>query len=135
MITGGSIDYVEVKREKAGDPKGIGIDIQVQSVEVSGKNITLKYNYVVKYEPDMAHMKMSGTLFAEEDAKKAKEIDDSYKKTKKLPDDFAETVLNSINFTCGTNGILVTRPLNLTPPMVPPKIEITKGNKQQVPAS
>ncbi|MBM3229122.1 hypothetical protein FJZ26_01715 [Candidatus Parvarchaeota archaeon] len=135
MITGGTIDYVEAKRDKEDNIAGIGIDIQIQEVSVNGKNVKLKYTYIVKYESGVGTLKMSGTLSAEEEPKKAKEIDDTYKKTKKLPDDFAEVVLNSINFTCGTNGIFVIRPLNLTPPMVPPRIEISKAPAKPSPAS
>ncbi|MFA5105632.1 MAG: hypothetical protein WC506_01605 [Candidatus Micrarchaeia archaeon] len=129
MITGGTIDYVEAKREKEGDPKGIGIDIQVSSVKVEGRKITLKYEYKVVYNEGIGNLKMMGTLFADEEPKKAKEIEESYKKDKRLPDDFAEVVLNTVSFTCGTNGIFVIRPVNLAPPLVPPKIELNKAAK------
>ncbi len=126
MITGGTIDYVEAKREKEGDPKGIGIDIQLTAVKVEGRRITIKYDYKVVYNEGIGNMKMSGTLFADEDAKKAKEVEETYKKEKRLPDDFAEVVLNTISFTCGTNGIFVIRPVNLAPPLVPPKIQLSR---------
>ncbi len=129
MITGGTIDYVEAKREREGDVKGLSIDIQVGSVKVEGRKVTIKYDYTVSYSENVGHLKMSGTLFADEDAKKAKEIDDTYKKNQRLPDDFAEVVLNTISFTCGTNGMFVIRPVNLAPPMVPPRIELTKPAK------
>ncbi len=129
MITGGTIDYVEAKREKEGDPKGISIDIQITSVKVEGKKVTVKYDYKVIYNEGIGNLKMSGTLFADEELKKAKEIEETFKKNQRLPDDFAEVVLNTVSFTCGTNGILVIRPVNLTPPIMPPRIELSKQAK------
>ena len=69
-------------------------------------------------------LRMSGSLLSHEDAKMAKEINDGWAKDKRLPDSFSELVLNAINFTCGTNGVLVVRPVNLAPPMVPPRISL-----------
>ena len=59
-----------------------------------------------------------------EEAKLAKEISSGWTADRKLPDQFSELVLNAINFTCGTNGVLVVRPVNLAPPMVPPRISL-----------
>ena len=72
-------------------------------------------------------MKIIGTLESKEDLKAAKEIESTWKASKKLPDAFAEIVLNTVNYTCGTNGTLVVRPVNLAPPLIPPKIELQKG--------
>ena len=47
-----------------------------------------------------------------------------WEKEKKLPDAFAEVILNAINYACGTNGVFVARPVNLSPPIVPPKIQL-----------
>ena len=65
---------------------------------------------------------MSGVLFAEES--KSDKIVEEFKKTKKLPDEIAEDVLNAINFSCATNGTLVVRALNLMPPMILPRIQV-----------
>ncbi len=43
----------------------------------------------------------------------------------------AELVLNAINYACGTNGTLVVRAINLSPPIVPPRIQL--GPQQGAP--
>ena len=69
-------------------------------------------------------LRMKGALLSHEDAKLAKDIAAGWEADRKLPDQFSELVLNAINFTCGTNGVLVVRPVNLAPPMVPPRISL-----------
>ena len=125
MITGGKIDYVEVKREKDASPTGIAINVNIDEVKIEKGDLHIKYTYIVNYDEGVATLKMSGVLIANEN--KPEKILDEWKKTKKLPDEFAEEILNTINFTCSTNGTLVVRALNLMPPMVLPRIQVQKG--------
>lgn len=126
MITGIRIDKVEAKRDKNEDVKGLDVNIGIDDVKTNGPEIEIAFNYVATYQEGVGTLKMNGALLAHEDAKVSKEIADSWKKDKKLPDDFSEMVLNAINFTCGTNGVLVVRPVNLAPPMIPPRIQLKK---------
>jgi len=135
MITGIRIDRVEAKREKNEDVKGLDVNIGIDNVKVSGPEIEIAFNYSATYQEKVGMLKMEGALLAHEDEKSAKEILDSWKKTKKLPDNFSEMVLNAINFTCGTNGVLVVRPVNLAPPMIPPRIQLKKQDATQTGSS
>jgi hypothetical protein len=136
MITGGKITSVEAKREKEGQIKGLNINIGLDSVKVKSDEIEIGYTYTATYADGIGTLKIVGTLNAKEDKKKAKEIEERWEKEKRLPDQFAEVVLNSINFTCGTNGTFVVRPVNLSPPMIPPKISVARGGgKTTAPAS
>ncbi|MFH1306750.1 MAG: hypothetical protein ABIH83_03815 [Candidatus Micrarchaeota archaeon] len=94
---------------------------------MNGPEVEIKFSYTATYQEGVGTLKMNGALLAHEEEKKAKEIADNWKKDKKLPDEFSEMVLNAINFTCGTNGVLVVRPVNLAPPMIPPRIQLKKG--------
>ena len=125
MITGGRINYVEVKRDKDAAPTGININVNVDDVKLEKGELNVKYTYLVNYDEGVATLKILGLLIAKED--KPEKIVDEFKKTKKLPDEFAEEVLNAINFTCSTNGTLVVRALNLLPPMVLPRIQVQRG--------
>ncbi|VVB66087.1 Uncharacterised protein [Candidatus Gugararchaeum adminiculabundum] len=130
MITGGRIDKVEASRKNEGPISGLSINIGLDNVTVKGNDISVEYTYTVTYAEDVGELKIGGAMFAKEDPTRAKEIEKSWKAERKLPDDFAELVLNTINFTCGSNGTLVVRPVNLSPPMIPPKIEISKANSR-----
>jgi len=127
MIKGARILEVNAKRESTAAIQGLGINIALNEVKVDGAEITINYTYTVKYEKNVGELKMVGEVYFEEDAKKAKEIEKQWTEKKSLPNDFAEIVLNTINYTCSTNGVLVVRPVNLSPPMIPPRIQLGRA--------
>ncbi|MCD6279800.1 hypothetical protein J7J26_03455 [Candidatus Micrarchaeota archaeon] len=129
MIKGARILEVNAKRESPAAIQGLGINIALNDVIVKGKDVTINYTYTVRYEKGVGELKMIGEVYFEEDAKKVKEIEKQWKDKKSLPNDFAEIVLNSINYTCSTNGVLVVRPVNLSPPMIPPRIQLGKAGR------
>jgi hypothetical protein len=131
MITGGRILSVEAKRDKEENVKGLSINIGLDDVVVKNDEVTIQYTFNVKYEDNVGHLKIIGVLQAKEDAKTTKEISKQWKESKRLPDEFAEIVLNTINYTCGVNGTLVVQPLRLTPPMQMPRVKIEKGPEEK----
>lgn len=124
MITGIKINYVEAKRDKDIDMTGLSVNIGIDNVVVTGSETKIDFNYGVNYAEGVGELKMKGSITAKEDDKLTKEIKDRWAKDKKLPDDFAEITLNAINYACGTNGVFVVRPVNLSPPIVPPRIQL-----------
>lgn len=132
MITGIKITKVEANRISDNEVAGLNINIGVDRVTVKGGDVTIEFNYAATYMEGVGDLKMAGVLTSKEDPKLAKEINDRWTKEKKLPDAYAELVLNAVNYACGTNGTLVVRAVNLSPPIVPPRIQI---GPQQPPAS
>jgi hypothetical protein len=124
MITGGKIVYVEAKRDKEGPVKGLSMNVGIDDISTNGDQITIQYTFSVNYEDKVGQLKMSGLLFASEDRSRVKEIDDMWKKSKRMPEDFAELVLNTINYTCGVNGTFVVQPVRLSPPMQMPLVKV-----------
>ncbi|MCX6777939.1 MAG: hypothetical protein NT157_03565 [Candidatus Micrarchaeota archaeon] len=133
MITGGRITSVEAKRDKDGPSKGLSINITVDNVKAEGENVDVAYTYSVDYTGGVGSLMMKGNLYSSE--KNASEIVKMWEKDKKLPDEFAEVVLNAVNYVCGTNGTLVSTPLNLSPPMAPPRINLGKGGLGPAPSA
>jgi len=130
MITGIRISKVEAKRDKDDEVAGLNINIGVDSVGVRGGDVTIAFNYAATYLDGVGELRMSGSVTAKEDAKLSKEISEKWEKEKKLPDSYAELVLNAVNYACGTNGTLVVRAINLAPPIVPPRIQLGPQGKQ-----
>ena len=126
MIIGGRVDVVEGKKQKEDTIKGLNINITIDGVKVNGNNVEISYTYTATYAEDIGYLTIKGVLFAEEDKKVAKDIADEWQKNKKVPDGYAEIVLNAVNYTGSANGTLIARVLNISPPLVPPKIQITK---------
>ncbi len=130
MITGIKISKVEAKRDKDDEVAGLNINIGIDAVNVKGGEVSIAFNYVASYMEGVGELRMNGTVMSKEEAKFAKEIADTWEKSKKLPDSYAELVLNAVNYACGTNGTLVVRAINLAPPIVPPRIQLGPQGKQ-----
>ncbi len=133
MITGIKISKVEAERKKDDEISGLNVNISVDAVAVKGADVNIKFNYAVTYAEDVGELKMQGEVTSREDARMSKEIAERWANEKRLPDAFAELVLNAINYACGTNGVLVVRSVNLSPPIMPPRIQVgpqppAKGN-------
>ncbi len=124
MITGIKISKVEAVRNKEEEISGLNVNISVDAVAVKGADVTIKFNYAVTYAEGVGELKMQGEVTSREDARLSKEIAERWAKEKRLPDSFAELVLNAINYACGTNGVLVVRSVNLSPPIMPPRIQV-----------
>jgi hypothetical protein len=124
MITSIKIDKVSAERKRDDEITGLNVNISVESVSVKGADVTIKFKYGVAYSENVGELSMDGTLSSKEDSKLSKEIADRWAREKRLPDDYAESVLNAINYACGTNGVLVVRSVNLSPPIMPPRIQV-----------
>jgi hypothetical protein len=126
MIVGGKIEEISGKKTSEEGMKGLNINIELDSVKVKGEDVEMKYTYTASYAENLGDLTIKGVLYAKEEKKLAKEIDEEWKKSKKLPDAYAEIVLNAVNYTGSANGTLIARVLNLSPPLVPPRIQIKK---------
>ena len=126
MIIGGRIDSIEGKKAKEDGIEGLNINIGIDGVKIEGEKVEISYTYTANYSTDIGHITIKGTIFAEEDKKQGSEIENEWKKNKKLPENYLEPVLNAINYAGSANGTLIARVLNLSPPLVPPRIQVAK---------
>jgi len=128
MITGERILEISGKREPGVNIEGMNINIGLEELNVDGENVELKYEYTANYEKNAGFLKIKGTITAKEEKKLADEINEEWKKTKKVPERYAEFLLSAINYSGSANGTLIARVLNLTAPLIPPRISL--GKKQ-----
>lgn len=127
MIVGERILEVSGNRVPKEPIKGLNINIQLDGVEKDKENIEITYTYIADYKEAVGQIKIKGLLIAKEEDKLAKEIVDKWKKEKKIPDDYATVVLSAVNYSGSANGTLLARVLGLTAPLIPPKIQLSKG--------
>ena len=127
MIVGERILEVNGSKAVGQSIKGLNINIAIDKVEKTKDNLEITYVYTADYQEKAGMIKIKGILLAKEEAKRAKEIVDMWKKSKKIPDDYATTVLSALNYSGSANGTLVARVLGLTAPLIPPRIQLSKG--------
>lgn len=129
MIVGERILEVTGNRVPKQSIKGLNINIQLEGVELADDNLEITYVYVADYKDEVGQIKIKGLLVAKEDEKMTKNVIDTWKKSKKIPDDYATVVLSAVNYSGSANGTLLARVLGLTAPLIPPKIELSKAGK------
>jgi len=118
------INYVEARRTAKGAISGINVNISLDDVLVRGQEIEINFKYTVEYTEKIGTLTIYGLMTASGELEECQALSRQWSATRKLPKEFAEDVLNTINYTCGTNGTLVVRAVNLSPPMVPPRITV-----------
>lgn len=129
MIVGERILEITGNRVPKQNIKGLNINIQLDGVEKKDDNLEITYTYIADYREDVGQIKIKGLLIAKEEDTLAKEVLTTWKKKKKIPDDYATTILSAVNYSGSANGTLLARVLGLTAPLIPPKIQLSKGDK------
>ena len=130
MIVGGRIKYAEAKKDKDEPATGLSINVNIDSMALDGEILNIEYTYNVKYEKNVGSLTIKGVIKSKTDDRQ--KILDEWNKTKKLSNEFAEEVINAVNFTCGVNGTLIVRAVNLAPPMIFPKIQVSSTGARGV---
>ncbi|MDO8339514.1 MAG: hypothetical protein Q7T16_02550 [Candidatus Burarchaeum sp.] len=118
------LTYAEARRTAKGAISGINVNISLDDVLVRGQEIEINFKYTVEYAEKVGTLTMYGLMTASGSLEECQALSRQWSATRKLPKEFAEDVLNTINYACGTNGTLVVRAVNLSPPMVPPRITV-----------
>ncbi|MCK4714776.1 MAG: hypothetical protein KAT35_04320 [Candidatus Aenigmarchaeota archaeon] len=119
------LTYAEARRISRGAISGININILLEDVLVRGQDIEITFKYTVNYADKIGSLIMRGLMTATGELAECQQVSKEWTDRRRLPKEFAEDVLNTINYACGTNGTLVVRAINLSPPMVPPRILVT----------
>ena len=127
MIVGERILEVSGNKVPNESVKSLNINISLEDVKEKGENVEVTYVYTANYEDKVGQIKIKGTLLAKEEKKRAKEIVDSWKKSKKVPEDYATQVLSAVNYSGSANGTLLARVLGLNAPLIPPRIQLSKA--------
>lgn len=125
MIVGERILEISGNKLPKQSISGLSINISVEDVKMAEDNVEITYVYTADYQEEVGQLKIKGVLMAKEEPKLSKDIVDSWKKSKKIPDDYATVVLSAVNYSGSANGTLLARVLGLTAPLIPPRIQLT----------
>jgi hypothetical protein len=131
-VTTTDVTYVEGRRTSDAPISGLGINIQLDDVLAQGEQLEITFTYTATYAEGVGLLTVRGKLTARGTLDECQQMSRNWRSTRKLTREFAEEVLNTINYVCGTNGTFVARAVNLSPPMMPPKIEVTEEGAEGV---
>jgi hypothetical protein len=128
MIVGFSIKSISAERKNI--PRG-RIDInstpKIISVKKSGvsflkkdKPLNVEFEFVTKYEPEIAEIRISGNVLYL--GKKMKDALKTWEREKKFPKDIDIEIKNFLFRKCLTIGINLSENMQLPPPLVFPRV-------------
>jgi len=128
-----AIHFTKINAERKNPSKGkIEIKNQAQIVGLEKKDFKLpnqeslvvKFDFNVKYEPDIAKINLSGEVVLIEEAAKADEILKGWEKNKQLPKELMSSVLNGIIVKSNVEATIIAKELGLPPTVKMPKVNI-----------
>ena len=125
--------FTKISAEKKSAPTGkisVKNNITVKDVEKtdlflgSAKQPGIKIIYEFKsvYEPKMGEIVLQGEILDIEDEKIIQDVLKGWKKDKKLPDGLMNMVVNSILGRCNIQALIMSKELNMPPPIPMPKV-------------
>ncbi len=141
-VVGFNFNKICIERKKGQKAEKVGVNNNVQITDVSvtelsfGKSnqqcLTLSFEFTSKYEPPIGDIVMTGdVLQLLEDSKQAEEIAKQWKKSKTLPDSLSSDTISTVLVRCNVEALLLTRDVNLPPPM--PMVLPNIGRQQAKP--
>ena len=110
-----NISIKEVKKAKLnmGKSKRTGLEINFQ--------------FLSKYNPEIGKIELHGKVVMMEKEDKIKKVLEVWEEKKSLPRDIVENLYNSILRKCNVQAIVMSRDIQLPPPIPMPKVK--KGKK------
>ncbi len=128
-------NFTKIDVEKKGPVRGkiaISNNVTIKDVEKidlslgTAKQDGLKFIFMFKskYDPDVGYIELTGEVLYLAEAKKAKDILDSWKEKKKIPNDLMTAILNTVLSRCNIEALIVSKDVNLPPPIPMPKVNV-----------
>ena len=119
------------KRNSASGKIDINNNVSIKDIEESDfslgkqkqKGLTFIFEFTSKYEPDVGDILFTGELLYLGDQKTNEDILKGWKKGKNAPKEIMEDVINTILTRCNIEALLLSRDINLPPPVPLPKVK------------
>ena len=86
--------------------------------------IRFTYEFTANYEPKIAHILFEGTVTYLDTPTAIEEISKGWKKDKKVAPEIMTNVINSILAKCNIEALLLSREVNLPPPIPMPRVKV-----------
>ncbi len=142
-IIGFNFTKINAERTKQAQGK-INIDNNISIKEVEKVDLSLGSNkqygikftfaFTTHYEPKVAEMNLEGEIYYTDTDKKINEVIDSWKKKKKVEEEFMGEILNTILNKCNIQALILSQEIGVPAPIPLPKLEAApnKSGKEYI---
>lgn len=128
---------IDVER-KANLSKEVKVESKTNIKDVKPSNIgagakqkafVIEFQHEIKYEPNIGHIILGGSLLYLTTDESADELEKSWKDKKVLPKDVAVAVLNKVLNDCNIEALILSKEISLPAPIQLPKIKAEVSNE------
>src|SRR3989338_1270244 len=117
MITHGRITQVKADKKSDEPITGMSVNVNIDNVAGTGKEVRIEYTYEVSYHAEVAAMTIKGELFADAQSDLGKKILDGWKKNHQLPPEVAEEIITALTYAGSSIGTLLAFAINVNAPI------------------
>jgi len=96
------------------------------AINADKKALKLDFEFDSTYEPDVGRIHMEGEVIYLIDKEKAEDAVKNWKKNKKVEKEMMTNVLNNVLSKCNIEALILSKDMNLPPPIPMPKVEDKK---------
>jgi len=130
-------NFTKIVVEKKSHARGkvsISNNVSIKNVETTdisigaSKQSALKFafEFTAKYDPKIGEIVINGDLIFLEKPEKVTQIETDWKKTKKVPKEIMAPILNNILTKCNIEALILSKEINLPPPVQLPRVTVKK---------
>ena len=127
-------NFTKILAEKNSGVRGkvdIKNNVSVKNVETAElalgeskeKAIKFSFDFKSEYSPEIGKIIFAADLMYMNDGPKLDEILKSWKKNKQVPKDVMTEILNTVLMRCNVEALMLSRDVNLPPPVPMPKLK------------
>jgi len=96
------------------------------NLNTNKKALKLNFEFSSSYDPNVGKISLKGEVIYLIDKDKAEEVVKNWKKNKKIEKDLMTEILNNVLTKCNVQALILSKDMNLPPPIPLPKVG---GNK------
>ncbi|MBX8633253.1 MAG: hypothetical protein M1422_01095 [Candidatus Thermoplasmatota archaeon] len=135
-IKGWEVNTLEAKRFSQLGEKMVNVRIDHNSTvtamnAVSNTDVSIEFRFTANYT-GMGFIKIEGKITVSDDSRSPESVVKEWRQTGNMPTDFANAVHNAVMANCIPTALLVSRDLQLPPPVPLPQVDVgqqKQGNK------
>jgi hypothetical protein len=127
IVVRGRITKINAEKYKDAPISGIELGVEFDQLKANGQFLEVWFTYHAFYKEEVGHITMSGFLIFEMDEVTVKRHAERFEQKRDFDPGFAEAVVNNINYKCSTDAIFPAKVIELTAPIVPPRIGLLGG--------
>lgn len=135
-------NFTKMRVERTEAPKGkLGVkhNVGIKNVEKAdfslGKSnqggVRFHFEFNINYEPNVGSMLLEGELVDILPEKEAKKLIERWKKEKIIEPKRMENLLNTIYTKCNVQALILSKDINLPPPIKIPRINVKINEKKK----